>query len=98
MTILKEASAPSISRPGAANVVIVITIKKGKFDKKPTFELNSTLMKGEKPDIHYIPQMSSSDVVELEKELYSRGFYRSKLNSSSKPVVSPVVDVLDMID
>lgn len=98
ITILKDASASSIWGARAANGVIVITTKKGRFDKKPTFELNSTLMIGEKPDLHYIPQMSSSDVVELEKELYSRGFYRSKLNSSSKPVVSPVVDVLDMID
>ncbi|PRD56706.1 SusC/RagA family TonB-linked outer membrane protein [Sphingobacterium gobiense] len=98
ITILKDAAASSIWGARAANGVIVITTKKGTFNKETTIDLNSMLMIGERPDLYYIPQMAASDFVEMEQELYRRGFYRSKLNSASKPLISPVVDLLDLVD
>ena len=98
ITILKDASASSIWGARAANGVIVITTKKGKYNTPTTIQFHSNLSIGPKPDLNYFRQMSSSDFIDIEQELYNRGFYRSRLTSISKPVVSPVVDYLDKVD
>lgn len=95
ITILKDASASSIWGARAANGVIVITTKKGQVSHKINVRLNSSLTIGAKPNLGYIRQMSSTDMIDVEKELFSNGFYDSKLISSNRPVVSPVVDYLD---
>lgn len=98
ITILKDAAASSIWGARAANGVIVITTKKGSYNSPIRLTLNSNLTVGDKPNLSYIRQMSSSDFIDMEQELYKRGFYRSKINSTSKPVLSPVVDLLDQAD
>ncbi|MGJ1404868.1 MULTISPECIES: SusC/RagA family TonB-linked outer membrane protein [Sphingobacterium] len=98
ITILKDAAASSIWGARAANGVIVITTKKGKLDRPTSFEFNANNTVDAKPDLYYIPQMSSSDFIDVERELYSRGFYKSKISSASKPLLSPVIDLLDLAD
>ncbi|WP_312352909.1 SusC/RagA family TonB-linked outer membrane protein [Sphingobacterium siyangense] len=98
ITILKDAAASSIWGARAANGVIVITTKKGKLDRPISFEFNANSTVDAKPDLYYIPQMSSSDFIDVEQELYSRGFYKSKIGSSSRPLLSPVIDMLDLAD
>ncbi|MNV05850.1 TonB-dependent Receptor Plug Domain protein [compost metagenome] len=95
ITILKDASASSIWGARAANGVIVITTKKGVFRTPIRLQANASLTIGDKPDLSYIRQMSSSDFIDVEQELYNKGFYNSKINSKNKPLLSPVVDYLN---
>ncbi|WP_312760925.1 SusC/RagA family TonB-linked outer membrane protein [Epilithonimonas sp.] len=95
ITILKDASAASIWGARAANGVIVITTKTGKFNQPTSFNFTMNTIVTGKPDLSYIKQISSADFIELEQELFSRGFYNTDINSSSHPVISPVVALLD---
>ncbi|MEN5196975.1 SusC/RagA family TonB-linked outer membrane protein [Sphingobacterium faecium] len=95
ITILKDASASSIWGARAANGVIVITTKSGRFNQPINLELNTNLTIGSKPDLGYIRQISSNDFIDVEQELFSRNFYNSQINSKSRPVLSPVVDLLN---
>lgn len=97
ITILKDASASSIWGARAANGVIVITTKSGRFNQSITLSFNSNLTIGAKPDFGYIRQMSSNDYIDMEQELFKRNFYNSQINSSSRPVISPVVDLLNKV-
>lgn len=94
ITILKDAAAASIWGARAGNGVIVITTKSGKFNQPTKINFTSNLSLVEKPDLSYIRQMSSSDFIELEQELFNRNFYNSQLTSASKPLLSPVVELL----
>ncbi|MBL1411481.1 SusC/RagA family TonB-linked outer membrane protein [Sphingobacterium faecale] len=98
ITILKDAAASSIWGARAANGVIVITTKKGNYNRPTTVDMNSNLTIEAKPDLYYIPQMNGADFIDVEMELYKRGFYKTKINSASKPVLSPVIDLLDLAD
>ncbi|WP_341836910.1 SusC/RagA family TonB-linked outer membrane protein [Chitinophaga pollutisoli] len=97
ITILKDASASSIWGARAANGVIVITTKSGRFNQPITLSFNSNLTIGAKPDLGYIRQMTSGDYIDMEQELFNRNFYNSQINSSSRPVISPVVDLLNKV-
>ena len=92
VTVLKDAAASSIWGARAANGVIVITTKKGKAGVQAEFMATTTLT--DKPNLKNIPTMSSSDFIEVERELFKRDFYSSEINSPSHPVLSPVVDLL----
>lgn len=97
ITILKDASASSIWGARAANGVIVITTKTGNFNRPVSLDFNSNVTIGAKPDLGYLRQMSSSDFIDVEQELFSRNFYNSQINSTSRPVLSPVVDLLNKV-
>lgn len=97
ITILKDASASSIWGARAANGVIVIATKSGRFNQPISLSFNSNITIGAKPDLGYIRQMSSNDFIDVEKELFSRNFYNSQINSTSRPVISPVVDLLNKV-
>ncbi|MBN8666352.1 MAG: SusC/RagA family TonB-linked outer membrane protein [Chitinophagales bacterium] len=94
ITILKDAAAASIWGARAGNGVIVITTKKGKYNRKTIIQLNSNLTIGEKPNPFYIPLISPSDEIELEKILFSRNFYNNQINNNNYPALSPVVEIL----
>ncbi|WP_345949032.1 SusC/RagA family TonB-linked outer membrane protein [Mucilaginibacter sp. PAMB04274] len=96
VTLLKDAAAASIWGVRAGNGVIVITTKKGSFNQPLQVSLNSNLTFTAKPDLYYLPQMSSSDFIDVEKMLFTKGFYDSDLsNTFSRPPVSPVVELLN---
>ena len=58
--------------------------------------LNSNITFSGKPNLFYLPQMSSGDFIDVEKMLFSKGFYDDDLsNTYSRPPVSPVVELLD---
>lgn len=99
ITVLKDAAAASIWGSRAGNGVIVITTKKGSYNQP--FQLTVTTNFGftEKPDIWYAPIMNSADFIDAESFLYSKGYYNSALNNkSSRPVISPVVELLKRRD
>lgn len=94
ITVLKDAAAASIWGAFAGNGVIVITSKKGKYSQPLRVSVNANVSIGNKPDLYYAPQTSVSDWIDLEVLLFQKGAYTSTLASGSRPVVSPVVDIL----
>lgn len=94
VTILKDAAAASIWGARAGNGVIVITTKKGRLNQPLSVSFNANLTTGDKPNLNYIPQISSSDFIDVEQMLYSKGFYDSDITSPNKPALSPVVEIL----
>jgi TonB-linked SusC/RagA family outer membrane protein len=94
ITILKDASAAAIWGARAANGVIVITTKKGK-PGSPKIELNTNITIQGKPDLYGSTILNSNDFIGIEKDLFSRGIYNSRINSSSARLfLTPVVDIL----
>ncbi|PAW95184.1 hypothetical protein CKK33_17430 [Mucilaginibacter sp. MD40] len=94
ITILKDAAAASIWGTRAGNGVIVITTKKGTYNQPLNIEINSNITIGEKPDLNYLTPMTSSDYIDFEKNMYNNGYYKSKISSTSYPVLSPVIQLL----
>lgn len=97
VTVLKDAAASSIWGARAANGVIVITTKKGRFGQPMSVEFTANTTLSDRPDLSYIRQMSSTDFIDVEQELFNRGFYNSDINSPSHPVLTPVVDLLNQV-
>lgn len=95
VTILKDAAAASIWGARAGNGVIVITTKKGSFNQPFRITLNSNVTLTDKPDLHYLKQMSSSEFIDVEKLLFEKGYYDSKLDPQSPFwALTPVVELL----
>jgi TonB-linked SusC/RagA family outer membrane protein len=95
ITVLKDAAAASIWGARSGNGVIVITTKKGKRNQPLSIDLSTSLNFGERPDLFYSRAfIPSSPFIDLEQQLFSRGFYDADLSSTARPVVSPVVELL----
>jgi TonB-dependent starch-binding outer membrane protein SusC len=95
ITVLKDAAAASIWGTRASNGVIIITTKKGRYNQPLHVSISSNVTVQEKPDLHYLPQMSITDFIDVEQFLFNKGFYNAKLsNNSNWPVISPVVEIL----
>ena len=95
ITILKDAAAASIWGVRAGNGVIVIVTKRGKINQPLKLEVNANISLGETPNLHYAPQISPSDYVDVEKFLFSNGFYDGTLTDPGAAVVSPIVEILN---
>lgn len=91
--ILKDAAAASIWGARAGNGVIVITTKKGAFNQQPLISVSSNIQLTKKPDIKKRQQISSSEYIDLESDLFSKGFYDFDINFRSNGL-SPVVELL----
>lgn len=94
ITVLKDAAAASIWGARAGNGVIVITTKKGKANQAPQISVNANVTVIDKPDLFYVPRMSSSDFVDLEQVLFSRGVYTATEASASKAPLTPAVEAM----
>jgi TonB-dependent SusC/RagA subfamily outer membrane receptor len=75
ITVLKDGVAASIWGTRAGNGVIVITTKKGAFNQKLQVDFSVNTGFKEKPDLSGIRQISSSEFIDTEVMLYSKGFY-----------------------
>lgn len=95
VTILKDAAAASIWGARAANGVIVITTKEGKFNQPFSLEFTANTTLSDKPNLFYARQISSSDFIDVETQLFKNGYYNSDINSPAHPVLTPVVDILN---
>lgn len=95
INVLKDAAAASIWGAKAGNGVIVITTKKGEFNRPVEISFNGNVALGEKPDLFYLHQISASDFIDVEQILYSNGYYNSWLSNTAKPMISPVVEILE---
>jgi len=96
ITVLKDAAAASIWGVKAGNGVIVITTKKGKYNQPLRISFNSNVTISAKPDAFDIPTISSSDFINVEEFLFSKGYYNAQLNNNTtRPLISPVVELLN---
>lgn len=95
ITVLKDAAAASIWGARAGNGVIVITTKKGAYHQPLSISFNSNLTLINKPDLFYLKQMKSTDVIDIETMLFNQGFYDDDINSTwSGKFLSPVVEIM----
>ena len=95
ITILKDAASASIYGAKAGNGVIVITTKQGKYNQKAKLSVNTNTQITEKPDLFHYPHMSSSDFINVESYLFSKGFYNADINNKRYPALSPAVEILN---
>lgn len=95
ITVLKDAAAASIWGTRAANGVIVITTKKGHYGKPIQVSVSSNVTITDKPDLYHFPKVRSSDFIDVEKDLFSKGYYDGLINNTTSfPSISPVVEIL----
>lgn len=95
ITVLKDAAAASIWGAQAGNGVIVITTKKGKYNQPLNVTVSSNITFKNKPDVYYYPQITVPDFVDAEIALFKKGAFDADLNNTSSwPVISPVVELL----
>lgn len=97
ITVLKDAAAASIWGARSGNGVIVITTKKGAKGEPLKIEFNANTTLGNKPDLFYQRNsLSSSDYIDVEKQLFENGFYNVDLsNTSTWQALTPVVEMLE---
>lgn len=94
ITILKDAAAASIWGVRAGNGVIVITTKRGRRNMPLKVSVNSNYTITEKPKLFYQSRMSSSDFIDVEKYLFTNGFYVGAESDPDKSALSPIVELL----
>lgn len=95
ITFLKDAAAASIWGARAANGVIVITTKGGGEPDRIGINFTSNLSLKEKPDLYYTNNFINPKLyIEQEKEWFEAGIYTARVNNASKPVLSPVIEML----
>jgi TonB-linked SusC/RagA family outer membrane protein len=96
ITLLKDAAAASIWGARAGNGVIVITSKKGNFNRPLRIEAVGNLGVGQKPDLYYSKNfVKSNDYINLESYLFAQGYFDSDLSGNlNRPMVSPVIELL----
>jgi len=94
ITILKDAAASSIWGAKAANGVIVITTKRGRYQQPLRLSYNTNFSVTEKPNLNYLKPMSSSDFIDLEMFLFEKGQYTSMESPTSAAPLTPLVELL----
>lgn len=77
ITVLKDAAAASIWGVQASNGVIVITTKKGSFNRRPSLSFSSIVTVTARPDLNYSKTLSSADEIAFEQLQYSKGAYNA---------------------
>lgn len=94
ISVLKDAAATSIWGARAGNGVVVITTKKASYGEKTRVSFISNLSARQRPDLRYASTMNAASFIEMERFLFDQGFYNSKFTLSTKPGVTPVVELL----
>jgi len=99
---LKDAAAASIWGSRAANGVVVIVTKKGKYNTPMQVSVNSNITVTEKPNLFYYKRASTADFIDVQKTLYKNGFYDGTLSYADyadynfpQPAVPGVVEILE---
>ena len=94
ISILKDAAASSIWGTRAGNGVIVITTKKGKLNTALKTEFNTNLTIAGEPDLSYIPQLSSSAYIDIERMLFANKYRFSDTSSTRHLPFSPAYELM----
>lgn len=91
--VLRDAAAASIWGVRAGNGVIVITTKSGRYRQPVKLTLNANHTIGERPRLLDTKELGTADIIALEMDLYSKGYYSNVL-ASPFAYVSPLVQLL----
>lgn len=94
ITVLKDAAAASIWGSRAGNGVIVITTRKGQYKNPVKIDFNANVTIGKTPNLFYQPQISSGEFIDIEKLLFSNGYYSNAEQSPDHQALTPVVAML----
>ncbi|WPR77501.1 SusC/RagA family TonB-linked outer membrane protein [Algoriphagus sp. NG3] len=94
ITILRDAAAASIWGARSGNGVIVVKTKSGSFKSPMRVTLNANVNFIRKPDLFARSQMDIGEFIGVEEQLFNNGNYDSRINLSSRPALSPVVETL----
>jgi TonB-linked SusC/RagA family outer membrane protein len=95
VSVLKDAAAASIWGARAGNGVIVINTKKGRMGQSLSISFNANLTVSSRPDLFKVNQISVPEYIDLEKRLFSEGFYDNVFNDPTFPGYSKVVELLN---
>lgn len=95
VTILKDAAAASIWGARAGNGVIVITLKRGKFNQPLHIDFNSNFIVADKPNLFYEPSVSIGDFIDFQQILFEQGFYKRDFTNRLHPAISPAVQIFE---
>jgi TonB-linked SusC/RagA family outer membrane protein len=93
VTVLRDAAAASIWGARAGNGVIVVTTKKGGYDRPMRVVFNGSVTAGERPDLYSVARMSPADYLGIEKQLFSEGYYDA-VEAGGRAPLSPAVALL----
>jgi TonB-dependent starch-binding outer membrane protein SusC len=94
ITVLRDPSAAGIWGARAANGVIVIKTKTGKYMHRLRVSFNSFVSLGTKPDLFYRDRMSAADKIFVDTSLFRIGFFDPIERNRSKLPLSPVLEAL----
>ncbi|MBB2145805.1 SusC/RagA family TonB-linked outer membrane protein [Pedobacter sp. LMG 31464] len=94
VSILKDAAAGSIWGAKAANGVIVITTKKGKLGQRLKVTASSTVNIGQEPDLFFLREIGSSDLIDLELFLFDKKYRFTDTARSTHPPFSAAYELL----
>jgi TonB-linked outer membrane protein, SusC/RagA family len=95
ITVLKDAAASSIWGARAANGVIVITTKRGAFNKPGRVHFNSNVTIMERTNLFDRPEPGPKDIIEMEKFLFDKGYFDAQIaDRTGFPALTPVVEIL----
>lgn len=96
VVVLKDAAAASIWGARAANGVIVVTTKKGKLRQPLTLNISSSTTVRQRPDLFYDKRyLDSETMIEVEKTLFERGYYNSRINNAGMTSLPLSVDIFN---
>ena len=93
ITILKDALATSVWGARAGNGVIVITTHTGKYNTPLQFSASHSVSMTDRPDLEYMPMLTSSEYIDMEKARYATGIYGPYWAQPSA-LLSPVAEAL----
>ncbi|MFT3678078.1 MAG: SusC/RagA family TonB-linked outer membrane protein [Chitinophagaceae bacterium] len=94
ITVLKDAPAASIWGVKSANGVIVITTKKGKYEQPLRVSISNNTTITPPPDLFSRPIIGTSDIIDLEKFLFSQNY---RLADTLNPVFPALSDVYEIL-
>ncbi|WP_164974287.1 SusC/RagA family TonB-linked outer membrane protein [Filimonas effusa] len=92
ITFLKDAAAAAIWGASAANGVIVIETKRGRKNTPMTVSLNATYSTSKPASVSSINAMNSAQYIDLEQELFDKGFYPDPYTSYRYPNNTEAID------
>lgn len=92
ITLLKDAAAASAWGSRSGNGVIVITTKKGHLNAATQVSINANVTIGNKPDLYYLPQLTSAQYIGVEQFLFNQGAYDNAI-SNGYQALSPAVSI-----
>ncbi|WP_165798445.1 SusC/RagA family TonB-linked outer membrane protein [Chitinophaga costaii] len=94
ITVLKDAAAASIWGSQAANGVIVIETKKGHRGQQPSLTASAALSVSAPPNLNQMKVMNSAEYIDMEKDLFDKGFFQDPNSYWRQPPTSEAVQLM----